>query len=64
MGCNSGEGSSGGPWLESYGGSWLIASNVSTGVSHIPDPGYSFNQWGPYFDSNTLSLLHQAEAGG
>jgi hypothetical protein len=64
MGCNSGEGSSGGPWFEPYGNTWLIASNVSTGVTRLPDPGYTTNQWGPYFDLNTLSLLNYANVYG
>jgi hypothetical protein len=63
MGCHSGEGSSGGPWFEPYGGTWYVSSNVSTGVTFSPDPGYSSNQWGPYFDNSTFSLLNSAIRG-
>ena len=64
MGCRSGEGSSGGPWLELYNGNWYVASNVSTGVTFLPDPGYCSNQWGPYYDQNTLALFNYAKAHG
>ena len=64
MGCNSGEGSSGGPWLEPYNGTWYVASNVSTGVTFLPDPGYDTNQWGPYYDDSTLALFNYAKAHG
>lgn len=64
MGCNSGEGSSGGPWFEPYNGQWYVASNVSTGVSRVPNPGYGFNQWGPYYNSSALTLLNYAKANG
>jgi hypothetical protein len=57
MGCHSGEGSSGGPWFERYHKRLYIASNVSTGITFEPDPGYCTNQWGPYYDRTTLRLL-------
>ncbi|MFL5822128.1 MAG: trypsin-like serine peptidase [Solirubrobacteraceae bacterium] len=57
MGCHSGEGSSGGPWFERFHHHWYIASNVSTGVTFRPDPGYTTNQWGPYFNRQTLRFL-------
>ena len=57
MGCHSGEGSSGGPWFERYHGRAYIASNVSTGITFEPDPGYCTNQWGPYYNRDTLKLL-------
>ena len=62
MGCHSGEGSSGGPWFERFHRHWYVASNVSTGVTFRPDPGYCTNQWGPYYDRNTLRLLRYAKA--
>jgi V8-like Glu-specific endopeptidase len=64
MGCNSGEGSSGGPWFEQYNGAWYVASNVSTGITFLPDPGYSTNQWGPYYDNSTLNLYNWVKTHG
>lgn len=64
MGCHSGEGSSGGPWFEHYHDHWYLASNVSTGVTFLPDPGYTTNQWGPYYDRRTVRLLAYARARG
>jgi hypothetical protein len=62
MGCHSGEGSSGGPWFERFHGHLYVASNVSTGVTFRPNPGYTTNQWGPYFDRQTLKLLKYAKS--
>lgn len=64
MGCNSEQGSSGGPWFEPYQGKWYVASNVSTGVQFTDGQGYDTNQWGPYYDQDTLALLKHIQTTG
>lgn len=63
MGCHGEEGSSGGPWFEVYKGHRYLASNVSTGVRR-PGAGHDINEWGPYYDQNTVRLLGDARSGG
>jgi hypothetical protein len=60
MGCHGEEGSSGGPWFEVYKCRRYVASNVSTGVRN-PGAGHDINEWGPYYDQQTLRLLGDAK---
>ncbi|HZU61663.1 MAG TPA: hypothetical protein VE983_11900 [Solirubrobacteraceae bacterium] len=62
MGCHGEEGSSGGPWFEIYQGHRYVASNVSTGVRRV-GAGHDINEWGPYYDANTVRLLADAKSG-
>jgi V8-like Glu-specific endopeptidase len=62
MGCHGEEGSSGGPWFETYQGHRYVASNVSTGVRK-PGARHDINEWGPYYDRATAKLLADAKAG-
>lgn len=62
MGCKSGHGASGGPWLTNYRNEGTVASVTSTGVSFHHAPFFR-NLWGPTFDSDLDSLLQRAENG-
>ena len=65
MGCYATAGASGGPKYISYQGGWYIGSVVSHGNNNVdPCSGnvncWSINEYGPYFNNDTITLYNFA----